>query len=106
MWRDRRPAAVIAGATPDHPGRSPDRVRRPDPAAAVVQIPSAIMEWRPTPRVIRLPIPSAIRVNPMPTITIGTPAVINRNDARLPTPADAVQLNPRAVRRKVIVKII
>ena len=47
--RQWRPAAVIARHTPGHPGRAPNAVRLPHPAATRMHLPASIMEWRPTP---------------------------------------------------------
>ena len=58
-----------------------------------------------TPRIIRLPKPSIVRVNPMSAITIGTPAGRGRIrgvEAR----AITRHINPRSVGRQLIVEII
>src|SRR5215470_15374077 len=84
--RHGRPPAVISRRAPDDPRRRPGRVRDPNPAASVMQLPSAIMERSPAPRVLRLPIPSTIRIQPMAAVAVRPPSVIDQNDARLPAP--------------------
>lgn len=101
-----RPTAIITCGAPGNPSRTPNPVRSPDPPTAVVHLPTAIMEGGPTPGIIRLPEPSAIRVNPVAAIAIGTPATIDRDRAWLPAPADAVQFHPGSVRREIVVKIV
>src|SRR5712672_1066882 len=96
---------MISLAAPGDPGRPPDTVRHPDPAAAGMQMPAAVMEGSPTPRIVRLPEPSGIAVNPVAGIAIGPPSAVNYQDTRLPTPTDAFQLHPGAIRRKVIIEI-
>lgn len=85
----RRPAAMVAFAAPDHPGRRPNAIGHPDPAAPRVQFPASIMERSPTPGVTRLPVPAGVAVNPVTAIAIRAPGVINHHDTRLPAPAVA-----------------
>ena len=47
--RQRRPPAIAAAVSPGHPGRSPNRVRRPAPAQAMVLKPTTVVERRPAP---------------------------------------------------------
>src|SRR6185369_788747 len=67
-WQ-RRPAKVTATRTPANPGRSPARIRPPDPVVSIV-VPATIMERRPTPRVVGSPVPAAVRVNPVAAFAI------------------------------------
>src|SRR5882762_2448745 len=105
MQRQGSPPTTISREAPGYPGRSPDAVGVPNPATTIVQLPPAIMERSPTPGIIRGPVPTAIGVNPMTAVAIGAPPAINDHGAGLPAPAEASQLHPGAVRRKVIVKI-
>src|SRR6266850_5737098 len=99
------PATAITSETPGHPRWTPHSVRVPNPPAAIVQLPPAIMERSPAPGIIGGPVPAAIGVDPMTAVAIGAPSAINDHGAWLPAPAEAFQLHPGAVRRKVIVKI-
>ena len=103
--RQGGPPAFITRRSPNHPGRSPGAIRQPDPPYAVMQLPTPIMEWCPTPGVIGLPEPAGVSVNPMSAIAVGAPGTIDGGGPRLPAPADAGQVHPRAVRRKIIVEI-
>src|SRR5262245_28988352 len=105
MRRQRRPATMVALAAPNHPRRPPSTVRQPNPAAPRVHLPAAIMERRPAPGIIRLPKPSGVSPHPMAGIAIRPPGTIDHDDPRLPAPADAVQLNPGSVWRKVVIKV-
>src|ERR1043165_7486709 len=58
--RDGRPTAIDAGPAPGDPPRTPNVARRPNPAPSMMQLPPAIMEWRPAPRIIGFPVPAAI----------------------------------------------
>ena len=69
--RQWRPAAIRVGITPSHPGRSPCGAGRPNPAIRRATVPSAIMEGRPAPRIIGLPIPTAIGQFTSTTATVG-----------------------------------
>src|SRR5262249_25577753 len=97
--------ATISRIPPGDPGGTPGSVGRPDPTTAIMQIPSAIMEWRPAPGIIRSPIPAAIGIHPATAIAIGTPGAVDHTRARLPAPAKARQLYPGPVRSKVVVEI-
>src|SRR5882724_8749804 len=99
------PPTTISREAPSYPGRSPDPVGVPNPATTIVQLPPAIMERSPAPGIIGGPVPAAIGVDPMTAVAIGAPSAINDHGAWLPAPAEAFQLHPGAVRRKVIVKI-
>src|SRR6185436_3375526 len=104
-WRQRSPAAMIAGHTPRDPGGSPDAVRHPHPAATR-HLPAAIMERRPTPTVGGLPIPTAIGVSPMAVIAVRLPGAIDDDAPRLPAPSDAVHLKPGSIRSQVRIEIV
>src|ERR1019366_2994865 len=73
VGRQRSPAASVPARPPGHPGRPPDPVGRPNPAAARVLIPAAIVKRRPAPRIVGLPKPSRIGVNPVTAVTVGPP---------------------------------
>src|SRR6267154_2064985 len=105
MRRKWRPTAMLTLASPDNPRGSPHTVRHPNPPATRMQIPSAIMERRPAPGIIRLPEPSRIGPYPMARITIRTPCVIDYNHPRLPAPAHAFEFDPCAVGRKIIIEV-
>jgi len=62
--------------------------------------PSAIMERRPAPGIVRHPIPSAIGIDPAATIVIGLPARIDHHDRRLPARAITVDVHPVPIRRQ------
>ena len=96
---------MVSFAAPDDPGGSPNTVRKPNPSTAWMQLPASIMEGCPAPGIIRLPEPASIGVNPMASIAVRSPSVVDNHDARLPAPADAFKVDPRAVRRKVIVEV-
>src|SRR5215472_2822616 len=66
--RQGSPAAMLAAHPPGHPCRSPLPVRTPHPPTAFVVMPAAIMKRRPAPRIMRLPVPAAVGVNPMAPI--------------------------------------
>jgi len=102
--RQRRPAAVGCRVPPGYPGWPPNRVRRPAPPHAVVPEPAAVMEGRPTPGVIREPVPPAIAVDPAPAITVRTPARVGDDHGRPPARAPAGDVYPGAIRRQGIVK--
>src|SRR5881396_3775444 len=68
--RQRGPATMGVRVTPADPGRGPDPVREPDPPTGRMQVPAAIMKWRPAPRIIRVPVPTEIAVNPMPAVAV------------------------------------
>src|SRR5581483_4833838 len=106
MRRQRRPAAMIAGYAPRHPGWRPNCVRKPNPAATFVQIPAPVMKRRPTPGIIRLPEPARVRVNPMAAVAIRRPPAMNHDRARLPAPPVIRQANPAPVRSELIIEVI
>src|SRR5437868_1176311 len=92
-WQ-RRPAAMLTFVPPRHPRRPPLTVRQPDPATTVMQVPAPIMEWRPTPRIIRRPEPTRVGEDPMTAVAIGLPGMVDDHHPRLPTPADTLKLHP------------
>lgn len=102
--RQGGPAAVSVGVTPAHPGGSPNHVRPPAPPDPTMPEPAAIVERRPTPRVIRIPIPARIGINPTAAVKIRAPARVDHHDGGLPNPAIAFQLNPGAIGGERIVK--
>src|SRR5438132_1344971 len=65
MWRHRGPPAMLSGSAPDYPGRRPDCIGHPHPAAALMHMPASIMKRSPAPGVVRLPVPAAIGINPV-----------------------------------------
>jgi len=102
--RQRRPPAIAAAVSPGHPGRSPNRVRRPAPAQAMVLKPPAIVERRPAPRITREPVPPAIGINPAATITVWTPRRVCDYHRRLPARTVAGNVNPRPIRDQRVVE--
>lgn len=58
--RQGRPAAGVTSGAPGDPRRTPDSIRAPNPAGMRVHIPPAIVERRPAPGIIRVPVPAAI----------------------------------------------
>src|SRR5688572_11067833 len=58
--RQRRPTAVRTVGAPRHPARAPGIIRVPHPTHGRRAVPPAIMERRPTPRIIRMPVPAHI----------------------------------------------
>ena len=104
--RQRCPAAIRIRIAPAHPRRGPGRSRHPAPAPARVRIPPAIMERRPAPRIIRIPIPAAVGPFPAPAIAVGPPARRRRHRRRTPATAITIHVNPGAVGRQFIVEII
>src|SRR6516162_2621113 len=82
--RQRCPAATGIAMPPANPRGAPNCIRRPAPAQASVAEPAPIMKWRPTPRVTRAPVPSAVCVNPVTAITVGLPKRIDHDNRRLP----------------------
>src|SRR5882724_12198270 len=105
MRRQRRPTATVTFATPGDPCGTPNAVGQPNPATAWVQLPPSIMERSPAPRVSRLPVPTGIAVDPVTPITIRAPGAVNYDYSWLPTPANAVQLNPGPVRGKIVIEV-
>lgn len=97
---------MIVRRAPGYPGRPPNPVRSPDPTAALVHLPAAIMKRGPAPRIIRLPKPSAVRVNPVASLAIGPPTSVDHHCSRLPAPADSCQIHPDTIGREIIVKVI
>src|SRR6266850_506862 len=68
--------------------------------------PTAIMERSPAPAIIRLPVPTAVRVKPVPSMGVGPPARLNDDRARLPAPAITREIHPRSIRGKIPIEII
>src|SRR5581483_6932120 len=96
--RQWRPAAVICRVPPTHPGRSPNMVRPPAPAAVFVIEPAAIMKRRPAPGIVGPPIPSAICVDPAAAIKVRLPAMVSHANCRLPATPGSGDINPTAIR--------
>lgn len=67
--------------------------------------PAAIVEWRPTPGVIRHPIPAAIGIDPAPAIEIGPPTVIAYDGCGLPATTRTLDIDPVSIRRQSVVII-
>ena len=103
-WQ-RGPTAIVALTTPHDPCGSPDSLRYPNPSTTLVEVPAAIVERRPAPGIVRLPVPSSVGINPMAGIAIRPPGAIDYHHARLPAPADSVQLDPSAIGRKIVIKV-
>src|SRR5205823_5463505 len=104
--RQRRPAAVRVGIAPGYPGRTPRRVRRPDPAAGRAAIPAAIMKGRPAPGIIGLPIPAAVAPEPAPAVAVRPPIHVDDRNAWLPAPAVIGNFHPASVGSQVFIEII
>ena len=102
-WQ-RRPTTGVPTRPPRYPGRPPDAVGRPDPAAARVLIPAPIVKRRPAPRIVGLPKPPGVAVNPVTAIAIGPPTVGDHDRPGLPAPADSFQGYPSAIGRKIAVE--
>src|SRR6185369_10222367 len=85
--RQRCPATVAAGLAPANPGRAPYAIRAPHPAVARIFTPAAIMERRPTPRLIRVPIPTAVGPGPVAGVAVRTPGRAGHRGGRPPAPA-------------------
>src|SRR5262249_29201266 len=66
--------------------------------------PAPIVKWRPAPRVVAHPGPSDIGVDPTP-VAIRHEIRPNFGDARLPDPTASRQLEPRPVRRQLVVEL-
>src|SRR5438876_3343459 len=105
-WRQRRPAAVSRGLPPTYPRRPPTSVWNPKPSYARIRTPAAIMKRRPTPGVIRVPIPAAVAPEPMATVAVRPPGCIYHRNRRLPAPAIAIDVDPASVRGKRVLKIL
>lgn len=99
------PAAVGRMSSPEDPGRPPHPIRPPKPAVMGVAPPSPIMEWSPSPRIIRLPIPPGIGVIPSSCVAIRPPLGRGDRHGRSPRPAVARDVHPGSVRRKGCVKL-
>ena len=103
--RQRCPAAIAFVVAPAHPRRPPDRVRRPAPAPGIMAEPASIVERCPAPRIIRRPIPAAVRKNPMAPVAVRRPTAIHHFHRRLPAAAITFHFNPVSVRRERVIKI-
>jgi hypothetical protein len=62
----RCPCIIVIIIAPGYPGRRPFAVRYPIPSHIIIISPPAIMEWRPSPAIVRCPCPSVIGIYPMP----------------------------------------
>src|SRR4051812_12854607 len=96
--RQRRPAAIVARTAPRHPARAPGVIRSPHPAYPRSAVPAAIMERRPTPRIIGVPVPSATRIKPVTAVCVRAPPGMRHRDGRLPAPAVIRDVSPAPVR--------
>src|SRR2546430_17353602 len=76
------------------------------PAVTRAATPPAIVEGRPAPRIIGLPIPAAIGPEPAATVAVRTPTHIDDGHGRLPAPAVIGNFNPSSVRSQILIKII
>src|ERR1041384_1823982 len=103
--RQGGPAAIIVGVSPGNPGGTPNCVRRPAPAQAVMLEPAPIMEWRPAPGIIREPVPTVISINPMAAIEVRPPTWVNHHRGRLPATPISLHVRPGPVRRQRVIKI-
>ena len=63
--RQRRPAGVLVVRSPGDPGRSPRRVRHPNPSVVVVERPATVVVRRPRPRLVGDPGPPGVAVCPI-----------------------------------------
>ncbi len=60
-------------------------------------MPATVMEGRPAPGVVRLPIPALIRVEPAAAVGVGAPSGIDHRHSGLPTQAVGRDFHPSAV---------
>ena len=97
--RHRRPTGVVFSPMPCDPGRRPFAPWYPAPSARLMEKPAPIMVWSPTPRFIRHPRPSHVRVRPT-AVRIRTPA--RRDIIWRPHPAVGLYPQPLPVRRQRI----
>lgn len=98
IGRQRRPADVVAAATPIDPGRRPFLASNPDPAEVTVEYPAAVVIGDPAPILfpaVRNPVPAPfVRVDPVAEF-VGTPA--GRTIIGHPDFAPARVMHPMAV---------
>jgi hypothetical protein len=73
MGRQRRPTTLVGSISPGDPRRPPIGVRPPHPTRARVTEPPSIMEGRPTPGIVRIPVPTVIGPQPASMGGIGPP---------------------------------
>lgn len=105
-WWHRRPAAIVVARAPRHPGRSPAGVRPPAPSMTWMIVPASVVECGAAPRVVGLPVPSAVAVKPAATLAIGTPSHVDDRDRGTPAPAiGAVQIDPGSIGCQIFLKI-
>ena len=62
------------------------------------------MKRGPAPGIVGLPVPTGVGVKPMAMVVIGAPVNVDARDGRLPGPAVAFGVDPRAVRGEGIVE--
>src|SRR5262245_6583207 len=72
-WWQWRPAAISGSGAPAHQRRSPSASRHPNPANAGRTGPAPVMEWSPSPGIIRIPIPAGIAPQPTAAVRIRAP---------------------------------
>src|SRR4051794_33640728 len=90
---------------PADPGGTPHGIGRPDPTDPRIGGPTTIMEWRPAPGIIGIPIPAGITPEPAATVSIGAPRGINHCHGWLPAKTSAFLLHPISIGRQGIVKL-
>jgi len=95
------PAVIAIGPSPVDPGGSPFIVRNPKPSIIVVIIPATIMEWCPTPFVIRDPGPAEVGQHP---IAISRIRGKIGSDIRDPDITIILIINPITIRAQGIIK--
>lgn len=100
--RTRRPANVIRTLSPRHPRGRPVNAWDPDPPVIRIIEPRTIMITSPSPRLIRLPIPTRIRPDPL-SVFVRPP--IRPDPRRMPAPAIIGHVHPTSVGREGLIKI-
>lgn len=96
-----RPAVVATAAAPAHPGRAPLVSGYPSPAVVVVVHPTAVVEGRPAPVVVRYPGVAVVGHRPVPVRHVG---LETGPDMGNPDVAVLVIVDPIAVGRQFIIE--
>jgi hypothetical protein len=99
----RCPSVVAAATSPDNPCRCPFVTGNPCPSVIVVVIPSAVMERRPPPGVVRYPGVTVVGHHP---VAVGCVRMKVSFDIGNPHPAISAVVDPPAVRSQLIVENI
>jgi hypothetical protein len=97
----RGPSVVVIAIPPANPGRAPFFAGHPNPSIIVVMCPAAVVEWRPSPGIVRHPGPAIIGIYPV-TVGIIGPEVLSC--VRYPHLAIVLIVNPLAIGTQGIIK--